>query len=296
MRLSSVLTRTMTAVAAVALAAPFVLSGGGASAAPPPTLTLTPGTALVDFQRVELTGTGFEPGLYEWFECRGGADDDNDCDGYNADFISVAADGTLEEVIYVDARIYLPDGTEVDCRTDPAGCEIGVGFMVEAGQWPEVHLDFDVDAPLLPPVTGVVSPATGLVDDQVVVVEGAHLSFREEAFAYLCASGDGPVGARCDMDRMARAVPDQNGDVAIDLQVRASFDPPLGEPVDCRAAGAACFVAIGWSFDPPADRQAAMPVSFAARPPVTTPTSAPTTQPLTPPAATPVRSQPSFTG
>lgn len=253
---------------------------GPANAGPPGTLTLTPNVALVDFQPVVLTGVGLEPGLHEWYQCRGGAVDESDCDGYNADFIGVEPDGTTTETIYVDARIYLPDGTEVDCRTDPAGCVIGVGFMLDAGQWPTVPLNFDPTAPLRPPVSATVEPSTGLADDQVVSVQGEHLSFREEAFAFLCAEGGGEVGTRCDLDRSARTVPDQNGSATLELRVRSTFTTPLGPVVDCRAVATRCSVVLGWGFDPPPDRQAHVAVSFAppsVAPPPPTPVPAPAT-------------------
>lgn len=290
-------------VAAAALVIPLTMAIGPASAAGTGTLTVTPNGALVDFQRVELTGVGLEPGLHEWYQCRGGAVDESDCDGYNADFISVGEDGTTREVVYVDARIYLPDGTEVDCRTDPAGCVLGVGFMAEAGQWPTVPLRFDPAAPLLPEVTATVAPSSGLVDDQAVTVRGEHLSFREEAFAYLCTDGSGAVGTRCDIDRMARTVPDAHGRATVSLEVRSTFTPPLStEAVDCRAPDTPCFVVLGWSFDPPPDRQAHVPVSFAPLPPTTTTTTTSTTttstpsSPVAPPPATPVPGQAHFTG
>jgi hypothetical protein len=164
-----------------------------------------------------------------------------------------------------------------------------------------VALDFDPDAPLLPPVAATVEPSTELDDDQVVTVRGEHLSFREEAFAFVCAEGDGPVGARCDLDRLVRAVPDQEGAATTDLQVRATFSPPLGGSVDCRAAGTACHVQVSWSFDPPPDRQTDVPISFRSLvPPTTEPATTTTTSPPgtpTPPApAAPVDARPVYTG
>lgn len=286
-------------VAVVALAASLGSAASPADAVAPGTLAVTPNVDLVDFQRVELTGEGLEPGLHEWYQCRGGAVDESDCDGYNADFIDVDPDGTTSEVVYVDARIYLPDGTEVDCRTDPAGCVLGVGFMVDAGEWPTVALDFDPDAPLLPEVTATVDPASDLREGQTVTVRGEHLSFREEAFAYLCADGTDEVGKRCDLDQMARAVPGQDGRVTLELEVRSAFTTPHGVQIDCLAPGTTCSVALGWSFDPPPDRQAQVPVSFAP-PPTTTTTSTTTPStpppPVAPPPATPVPGQAAFTG
>jgi hypothetical protein len=287
-------------VAVVALAASFGTAVSPATAVAPGTLTVTPNGDLVDFQRVELTGEGLEPGLHEWYQCRGGAVDDSDCDGYNADFIDVDPDGTTREVVYVDARIHLPDGTAVDCRTDPAGCVLGVGFMVEAGRWPTVPLQFDPAAPLLPEVTATVDPVQDLEDGQIVTVSGEHLSFREEAFAYLCADGTDMVGRRCDLDQLARGVPDQQGRVALALEVRAAFTTPHGVKIDCLAPGTTCSVQLGWGFDPPPDRQDRVPVSFAPRTPdptTTTTTALPTPPPpVAPPPATAVPGQANFTG
>jgi hypothetical protein len=164
---------------AVLVAAAAVAAPARSEAAAPPSVGVAPNTELVDFQQVQLTGTGFDGyTLLEWFQCRGGAVDENDCDGYNADFISVDPAGNVSDTIYVDARIYLPDGTEVDCRTDPAGCEVGVGFMMDADEWPEVALDFDPDAPLRPPVTATVTPDLDLLDGQRVALRGENLSNR----------------------------------------------------------------------------------------------------------------------
>lgn len=290
--------RLAAATAVVALAAPTALWSAPAGAGGTGTLTVTPNVDLVDFQQVQLTGVGLEPGLHEWYQCRGGAVDEQDCDGYNADFISVAADGTTSESVYVDARIYLPDGTEVDCRTDPAGCVLGVGFMAEAGQWPTVALDFDPAAPLLPTVTATVTPTAGLRDDQTVTVQGQHLSFREEAYAYLCTDGTGPVGTRCDIDRFVRTVPDADGNATLSLEVRGTFRPPLGGFVDCRASATPCYVVAAWSFDPPPDRQTRVPVRFADLPATTTTstTTSTTVPPVEPPPATPVPTHAAYTG
>jgi hypothetical protein len=269
---------------AIVLAAATTTWSGPAQAGPVGTLTVTPNVDLVDFQAVELSGTGLEPGLQEWYQCRGGAVDESDCDGYNSDFAYVQGDGTLSETVYVDARIYLPDGTEVDCRTDPAGCVLGVGYLVDAGEHPTVALDFDPDAPLRPPVSATVEPRADLADDQAVTVRAEHLSFREEMFSYLCAEGDGAPGTRCDIDRMVQAVPEADGTLTFELDVRASFEPPLGGSVDCRATGTSCFVLVAWGFFPPADRRTQVPVSFAQEPAPPGPGPAPVPAPVPGPA------------
>jgi hypothetical protein len=275
---------------------------GAAQPAPPgPTVSVTPSSGLVDFQFVRVTGSGFEPNaLLEYFECRGGAVSEADCDGFNADFVDADGAGNVDFTIPIDARIYLPDGTEVDCRTDPAGCEIGVGFMLDADEWPEAALGFDPAAPLRPVVTATADPSTGLRDGDVVALHGENLSFREEAFAFLCAVGDAAPGERCDIDRLVRGVPDQDGSVDLALEVHHRFDAPLAGTVDCTVAPGGCQIVVSWSFFGPPDRRASVPVSFAEKPPPTSTTVPTTTSTVpTPPVArpaVPVRTQPRFTG
>lgn len=288
-------------LAAAALLGGMVVVGGRAEAGPTPTVTVTPNVDLVDFQPVQITGSGFTPNaLLEWFECRGGAVDEFDCDANNADFIDVDGSGNVDETVYVDARIYLPDGTEVDCRTDPAGCEIGVGFLLDADEWPEDALHFDPAAPLLPVVTGSVTPDTGLVEGQEVAVQGEHLSFREESFARVCAEGSGDIGTRCDLDHEVRGVPDASGVATGSMAVYPRFSPPLGGSFDCTDPGTDCYVDITWGYDPPPDRRAAVPISFAVEAPPTTSTTTTTpatttpTQPAAP--AQPVAATPVLTG
>lgn len=271
-----------------------------------PTIAVTPSTGLVDYQEVVVTGTGYTPNFpLEVFQCRGGAVDENDCDASNAFEPEADDEGNVAVRFRVDARIYLPGNEEVDCRTDPAGCEIGLGYVVDADEWPEVALSFDPDAPLRPPVSATVVPTTGLVDDQVVRVEGEHLSSNEEAFTYVCAVGDAPPGERCDLDRLVRDVPDASGAVELEVSVRRRFRTPLGVDVDCDTHPGGCVVVLSWSFFGAPDRRDEVPISFAALPPATTTTtSAPTTTaaeqvpigapPAPPTAAVPGR--PSFTG
>ncbi len=270
---------------------------------PPPaaTLTVTPGTGLTDFMPVQVTGTGFDgQSLLEGYQCRGGAVNEFDCDPSNAYFIDVAPDGTVDFEFWVDARIYTQGGEEVDCRTDPAGCVIGAGFIVDAGDWPQAPITFDPDAPLRPAVEATVTPDGDLTDGQVVTVTGQHLSFREESTAYVCVDGPGELGERCDIDRRVSGVPDAEGTIELDLAVFSSFNAPISGPRTCGPQGDECVVIVNWGFAGNPDRRAEVPISFAAPPPTTTtvPTTAPPTPlPTAPPAAAAaVTAQPNFTG
>jgi Neocarzinostatin family len=277
-----------SALAVGTLSAAGPTPGTAAAVRAAPTVTATPSTGLVDFQLIRVTGSGFPPApLMEIFECRGGATSEVDCDGYNADFVDSDGNGNVVYDFRVDARIYLPSGEAVDCRTDPAGCEIGIGFMLDADEWPEVALEFDPDAPLRPPVTASVRPSTGLVDGQVVIVHGENLSPREEAFAYLCAVGTTMPGTRCDLDRAVSSVPDPDGSIDLHLDVRPQFPTPLAGSIDCLNPPGGCEVVLSWGFSGPPDRVDQVPVSFAGAPPPPPPPS---------PPAPPAPGTPTFTG
>ncbi len=279
------------AIVAVVVAAALTVGTSPARAAGP-TVTVTPSTGLVDFQKVQVTGSGFEPNaLLEVYECRGGAVTEADCDAGNADFIDIDSSGNVIPYnMWVDARIWLPDGTAVDCRTDASGCEIGVGFLIDAGQWPAAPLAFDPSAPLLPPVAATVTPSTGLVDGQVVQVHGEHLSFREAGYAFVCAVGTTDVGYRCDLDHQAQGVPAADGSIDLPLTVHPRFDPPLGDPLDCTTVTGGCVVLVSWGFSFVPDRSTTVSIAFA----VTTPTTPSTTPPAAPTA--PVVVPPVLTG
>ena len=283
------------ALAVAAVIAGFLVVGATPAGAAP-AITVVPNTGLTDFSPVQVSGSGFDgQSSLEIYQCRGGAVDEFDCDASNAYQFGVRPDGTFDYEFYVDARIYLQGGEEVDCRTDPGGCAIGVGFIAEAGDWPQAPIAFDPDAPLRPGVAATVAPDRRLTDGQTVIINGANLSPREESFAYVCVDGPGEPGERCDIDRLARGVPEPDGTLVLDLAVWSSFNAPLGGPRTCGLKGDECVVLVNWAFFGAPDRRAAVPISFAVAPPTTT-TTVPSAQPQPAPAAAPVSAQASFTG
>lgn len=286
--------RLVRAVLGTALVASLTLTGGPPAGAQSPTVAVTPATDLADWTYVRLTGSGFDPGAsLEWYQCRGGAVDETDCDGFNADFIDADAAGEVDLVVPVDARIFLPDGTQVACRTDPAGCTIGVGFMVDAGEWPSATLDFDPALPLRPEVAATVDPAAGLVDGQTVRVRATNVLPRFETWAFQCLAGarsDGASsetgvrwGRMCHLDGEVRGVADLDTEaVELELTVHERFTTPFGDEIDCTTAPEGCEVLVAWGFSDQPDRRAVVPIRFAAQdqqPPVTEP---PVTEPPTP--------------
>jgi Neocarzinostatin family len=230
-------------------------------------LGANPSSGLVDFQPVQVTGTGFPAStILEIFECRGGAVDEFGCDPTNAFIVDTDPTGAVNTTFYVDARIYVQGGTEeVDCRTDPAGCILGVGFVVDADQAATVPISFDPSAPLRPPVSATVTPDRNLVDGQTVLVHGEHLSPREETFAFVCTPGTAQIGERCDFDKLVRGGPAPDGSIDLQLAVRSRFTAPFGPIVDCTTAPG-CVVLVSWGLALTPDRTALVPVTFAPPP------------------------------
>jgi hypothetical protein len=306
--------RLPRALLAAALVAGLTVIGGPPAGAQTPTVTVTPSTGLADWASVRISGSGFEPGaLMEWYQCRGGAVDENDCDGFNADFIDADGGGEVDLVVPVDARIYLPDGTEVDCRTEPAGCVIGVGYMLEAGQWPTAALGFDPALPLRPVVEATAEPTSGLIDGQMVRVWVTNVLPRFETWAFQCLAGarepgvGSEMGVRwgrmCHLDNEVRGVADlETETLDLEVTVRERFTTPFGDRIDCTTAPEGCEILVSWGFSDQPDRSASVPIRFAAQdqvpPPSTPPVPAPeppAPQPTAPPA-TPMPGRPDYTG
>lgn len=283
---------TASAAAAEVSAAPEVPEVPDAAPAPDPTavpevlapaaysVVATPSSGLVDGQRVLVSADGFEPGRWvEIFECAGDAVDEQRCDPRVAfGEFDVDAAGHFEFVDFpVDARIYLgPSETsdvEYDCRTEPAGCKIGVGLMLDHSVSAFAAIEFDPSAPLLPPVSATVSPSTGLQDGQTVTVDGANLTDFEGTWIFQCRTGDGPRA--CDHDRSFYVEADPDGTMTTDYTLRAEFTSPLGEHADCRSAPGACSIVVSWGFAFVADRLAEVPLTFATVPTTSAPTTAP---------------------
>jgi LPXTG-motif cell wall-anchored protein len=255
-----------------------------AGAANGKSITATPSTGLVDGQTVRIEGTGWQPyELLEIFECAGDSIDEMRCDPRNGFQFDADGSGHVRFDFPVDARIYLgPEGTtEYDCRTEPAGCRIGVGLMLEHANSAFATLTFDPAAPLLPVVTATVDPATGLVDGQTVSVHAANLTDFEAGWIFQCRTGDGP--RVCDHDRAVNLKPEPDGTLATELTVHAAFRAPLGDAADCLVAPGACSVVVSWGFAWVPDRIAEVPLTFA---PVPTTTVPPATSPVTAAATT----------
>lgn len=280
---------SVTRVIVVVLGVVAALAPSAAAGPPPfPSVTVAPSIDLVDGQLVTITGSGFAPGEgLEVFQCRAGAVNEFDCDPGNAFDFHADASGDFVFVLQIDAFIFTQAGASdpIDCRAALDSCVIGVGNILDPSAGLSVAISFDPDAPLRPPVSLTIDPATGLTDGQTVQVSGANLTSREDAFAFQCAADD-PVDQNtlCAYDDLERGVPDADGSIVLPLVVARVFTSPSGQTVDCGEPGS-CVVTVSWGFSFLPDRSASVPITFAGVGP-----------PPTAPPAVPVVKQPSFTG
>jgi hypothetical protein len=232
----------------------------------------------------------------EIFQCRAGAVDELDCDLDVSDFISIGADGTFAYVGFpIDARIFTMSGDEVDCRAAPGTCTVGVGFVLDADEALHAPLVFDPAAPLVPAVTATATPNQGLVDGQLVRIQGEHLSDLHETFVYQCVAGEPLAPGTCAFTAVVRVV-SQGGRIDVEVPVRTPMQPTTGPTVDCAVAPGACELRVSSGLSEHPDRLARLPLSFTTPEPSTTTSTTTTTAPATTTTARPAPATPTYTG
>jgi hypothetical protein len=298
-------TRLRAAMLTVGMIAAVHLAFAPAAGAAPGPTVITPNADLVDGQVVTVTGTGYDPfQRLEIFQCVAGAVDEFDCDLRNAYESGADGAGVFTFAFKVDARIYVGDPRgpiadldEVDCRAAPGACVIGIGYVLDADEAQTAPLFFDPDAPLSPPVAMTATPTEGLVDGQIVTVNGFNLTDREETFVYQCIAGAEPSGATCDFpidDVRGVAAPD--GTITLEWPAKAVLYPPFGGTIDCTTAPGACEVVLSWGFIGAPDRIARTPISFGGPTPPPPPPPAAPSPTTTTVQASPAAITPAFTG
>jgi hypothetical protein len=148
-------------------------------------------TDLVDDQVVTITGSGFaRNSVVTVQQCRDRVRGFLGCEFTFGGYAFVEAEGTFTLTFHVSAILDLGKGP-FDCRERAGRCELRLrqeGRRVAFG----VHqpLSFVADSPLADPPTMQVTPATDLVDGQLVTAKGA--GFHGDSWVYLLQC---PVGA-----------------------------------------------------------------------------------------------------
>ena len=203
--------------------------------APPPVVTATPHDQLADGQVVDVTASGLV-----WsrsaviLQCTSEPVDEADCDTGTVRYHETDASGSLSTQQRALAVIDTGHGP-VDCRV-PASCTMVVSQdqMRSPGRFGTAALTFDPTTEIVPP-TLTVSPASGLVDGQVVTVTGSGFT-DEFVELYLCPPdpADG-----CRLSGAWGFI--EEGAFTAQVEVEAIVTTPAGE-VDCRTSAEPCLL------------------------------------------------------
>jgi hypothetical protein len=202
---------------------------------PSPTVSVDPDADLVDGQVVHVTGTGFRPDEEVLIvQCPTGTPDPTSTCGGHVTYEQVDGSGTLSadfEVQAVFTPILGPVHEAHDCRTDP--CDIGVAASEDYERFGAATVAFDPDAPLRPEMEVTVTPHTGLVDGQVVQLDGAGYTPDGPVDVVECSISSALDGSGCELDRVQHLTADADGSVTTTYAVNDVLDTEVGE-VDCR--------------------------------------------------------------
>lgn len=246
----------LAALLLVAVVSPLEQPSAWAAA----TLTVDPSVGLIDGQEVTVTGSGVTE-ISIVAVCRVGLDDATaqTC-AFAQEFAVVSPDtgGLFTTTLRVPALV--DDGTTItDCRS--AACEavllefssdLGSG-VVRARQ----AVTFDPGGPLVAAPIVSVTPSGGLIDGQMVHVNGTGFDPDGWVSVSQCATDGADSGCRY-LDDLE---PAPSGVLDVDVRLRATiaFGDTPGDRIDCRSATTTCEVRIsGGSWRDPAP----VPVSF----------------------------------
>ena len=200
----------------------------------PRTLTVTPSTGLVHGQTVVLRGRGWPPhqsGMGA-AQCIAGTTDTRGCGPISFYVVDGAGNfrGDFRVTVLLDTAL----GT-FDCRVEQ--CVLGANYTTTAAGARFVELGFDPAGPDPVRHVATVTPDTGLVDGQEVLVTGDGFhhdpGFGNGAYMLECRV---PVAGRQDCDDFTA----QGADVDVDGHVEAPYtvatilELPDGSTHDCR--------------------------------------------------------------
>ena len=220
-----------------------------------PKITVTPHTALVDHQLVEVDGTGFSPSTTVFIaQCvtnpPGGTFPA--CDYATTRYVTVADDGTFEAPNFALERIqtvYTDNGLlKIDCAGAPGRCDIEVessGFGTSAPL--RVPLSFNPNvAPVVAHVQ--VSPSSGLRDLQPVTVTGSGFTPGVAVNVAECAVKSALLFASCDYTNSRAVTAGFHGEFIMTFSARrnvAAFEYPIGATnTDCATKAGLCELVV----------------------------------------------------
>jgi acetyl esterase/lipase len=239
---------------------------------------VSPATGLRDGTLVTVTVTGLGPQAFvQAFQCGPGTGPiGEDCDFSDSAFAE-ADRGTATLTLAVDAVLHPftgdddePGPAAVDCRR-PEGCTLAIDVFdfTGPGQTLRRSLAFDPDAPLAPPPTVAVTPATGLRDMQAVTARVSGLVWSTFGTVVQCTAD--PVDADdCDED-VTRQAQVTNGAFTVSIPASARIHTARRGLVDCRQAGACVLAATPDPLRAP-EKVGTTPLAFDPDAPLVLPT------------------------
>jgi protocatechuate 3,4-dioxygenase beta subunit len=259
---------TFRIVASLVVACAVGVVGTPSAAQATQTLTVTPDTGLADGDVVTLQGTGFTASASVGY-CQGVFDeapDVSDCDSFpNLGRIGLSPVNTAGEFSaqYIVRRFISVSGIgTVDCAQPSANCAISASNVSgTSAVGPPVVTPISF-APQ-PPLSLTVTPDTGLVDGDLVLVEGT--GFLPEHGVQLCQEAAEQVSSVCPTESES-IVTDDAGAFSVQYTVQRFVTPfRAGVTTDCAAVSATCAVSALPTFGP----SVVTTIDFAPQPPVT---------------------------
>lgn len=208
---------------------------------PPPTITVTPSTDLLNGDTVHVTGIDFDPNFpVSVSQCPTGAPQGPSCGFGPGTFVETDDAGGFTFDLIVD-RILYGGATPIDCA-DPGACVIAAIDLFDGYVTANAPIEFDPNAPLPPPPSISLDPATGVDDGQLIRVFGSGFPRRTNVGVLQCRVNAGGPGG-CDMSTLTFAYPDSTGGFTATLRAKRFITTDTGV-VDCAIPGA-CVVGAG---------------------------------------------------
>ncbi len=233
---------------------------------PNPKLKVTPSTALLDGQTVQMHGTGFtDPnGLIAVLECVT-ADEAGTCRLLNQTApVTAAADGTFDVSLPVTRVLHDQQGTRTDCAK--AACEIFAVDVTAIVFGARAAIGFDGSVPPPPGPTLAVAPNTNLPFVSTVSATGGHWAAFDPIDVLEC--GALPADP-CDLFTASVALADANGAFTLPFTARRMItDLQSNTRLDCASAPGRC---NAFAFDAATGDTVQTSLSFDPNAPVPTP-------------------------
>ena len=208
---------------------------------PPPSITVTPDTDLLNGDTVTVAGTGFEPNYpVSVSQCPAGASQGPGCGFGPGSFVETDDTGAFSFDLVVDRILY--DATSsVDCA-DPGACVVTVIDFFDGSTATSAPIQFDPNAPLPPPPSVSIDPATGVDDGQLIRVFGSGFPRRTNVGVVQCRVNAGGPGG-CDLSTLGNGFTADSGDFTATLRAKRFITTDSGV-IDCGIPGA-CVVGAG---------------------------------------------------